>query len=110
MKVITLLENNIKINVEKIRPPEEIRSQLDLGYHFEKNTLLLFEIRPNFMDESITMNIEFAKARYYKTQNIWKIYWMRGNGNWELYETSAVNTIDKVFAIIEEDVHGCFFG
>ena len=110
MKVINIVEDSIRSNFEKIRLPENIRDQLDLGYSFENNVLILFEIRPNFMDDSVTMNIEFAKARYYKSQQIWKLYWKRANGTWELYQTDEVNTIDALFNIIEEDEHGCFYG
>ncbi len=110
MKVINILENSIKTNVEKMRPPIEIRKQLDIGFSFEKNVLILFEIRPNFMDESIIMNLEFAKARYYKSQEKWKIYWMRANEKWELYEVEEVSNLDDFFKVIKEDKHGCFFG
>ena len=110
MKIISILENNIKANVEKMRPPIEIRNQLDLGYSFEKNVLILFEIRPSFMDESIIMNIEFAKARYYKSQEKWKIYWKLANQKWELYEVEQVSNIDDFFKVVNEDKHGCFFG
>ncbi|WP_396190830.1 DUF3024 domain-containing protein [Flavobacterium sp.] len=110
MSVISIIENTIKTNVENIRPPVEVRNQLDIGFSFENNVLFLFEIRPNFMDETIIMNIEFAKARYYKSQEIWKVYWKRANGNWELYQTPEVSTIDAFFKIVKEDKYGCFFG
>ena len=110
MSVINILENSIKTNVEKIRPPVEVRNQLDIGYSFVNNSLILFEICPSFMDKSIIMNIEFAKARYYKSQEIWKVYWKRANENWELYQTPEVSHIDKFFKIVKEDKYGCFFG
>lgn len=110
MTVINILEKTIKSNIESIRPPEDIRNQLDIGYSFINNSLILFEIRPSFMDENKIMNIEFAKARYYKSKEIWKIYRKRANNNWELYQIQEVSNIDSFFKIVKEDKLGCFFG
>ncbi len=110
MTVISIVENTIKTNIENIRPPVEVRNQLDIGYSFTNNSLILFEIRPNFIDKSKIMNIEFAKARYYKSQEIWKLFWKRANGNWELYQKPEVSNIDDFFEIVKEDKYGCFFG
>jgi hypothetical protein len=110
MKIISVLENSIKTNVEKMRPPIEIRNQLDLGYSFEKNVLILFEIRPSFTDESIIMHREIVKARYYKSQGNWEIYWKLANQKWELFKIEQVNSIDDFFKVVNEDKYGCFFG
>ncbi|XOV69365.1 MAG: DUF3024 domain-containing protein [Fluviicola sp.] len=54
---------------------------------------------------------ECAKARFIKASNTWKVYWMRGNLKWYLYEPEAeVNSIHHVLRIIENDNYGCFFG
>lgn len=110
MKSINLIQNTIEIEIEKIRPREEIRAELDFTFTFENNILVIFEVRPSFMDKTIIISRPIAKTRYYKSQEIWKIYWMRANDNWELYETSEVKTIVEFFEIVEEDEHGCFFG
>jgi hypothetical protein len=33
-----------------IRPPEEIREKLDISYRIEKQSVIIFEIRPNWQD------------------------------------------------------------
>lgn len=108
--IVNLIENTIKLEIEKIRPPEHIREKFDIGYTFENNVLEIFEIRPDFRDATQKNKMPVAKARYYKTQEIWKIYWMRSNGKWELYEVSEVKTIHTFFKILEKDKHSCFFG
>lgn len=107
---ISLIENTIKVEIEKIRPPESIRDKMDIDYTFENNVLEIFEISPDFRDATQKMKMPVAKTRYYKSQDIWKIYWMRGTGKWELYEVSEVKTIRAFFKILEKDQHGCFFG
>lgn len=108
--IINLIENSIKLEIEKIRPPENIRQELDIGYTFGNNILEIFEIRPDFSDKTKQIKMEVAKTRYYKSQEIWKVYWMRGNGKWELYEVSEVRTIEAFFEVLKKDKHGCFFG
>jgi Protein of unknown function (DUF3024) len=110
MKVINIIEESIKSNLESIRPPEHIRDQLDIGYTFVNNVLILSEIRPSFMDKDKIMNIEFAKAKYFKSKEIWQIYWKRANGNWDLYQIPEVSNVDAFFKIVKEDKLNCFFG
>lgn len=108
---INLIEVQIKEFVDSIRPSVEIRDKVNIGYRFEKNTMELFEIRPRLDKQDEKVELPFAKARFYKSQSIWKLYWMRANGRWEFYETGVdVTSIDTVFTIIKEDKHGCFSG
>ena len=110
-ETINFQEALIKQMVEEMRPPAQIREKLDIGYSFENNTLILFEVRPrwNMPDEKI--HLEFAKARFIKSQGLWKLYWMRASGKWELYEPMPeVKDIHSFFAIVNEDKHACFFG
>ena len=104
-------EVQIKSFVEEMRPPKSIRDQLDIGYKFEKNTLELTEIRPQFQNEKVKTNFSFAKAKFIKSQNIWKIYWMRASGKWELYEPNPeVTNLREFFEIVDEDEYCCFKG
>lgn len=108
--IVSLIEDTIKIEIEKIRPPVLIREEIDIGYVFENNVLEIFEICTDFRDATQKNKMPVAKTRYYKSQDIWKIYWMRANGKWELYEVSEVKTIRAFFEILNKDKHGCFFG
>lgn len=109
--MINFTEKRIKTFVEAMRPPVEYRDELDIGYQFEKNSLEIFEIRPQWNNRKNILHLPFAKARYIKNKEIWKLYWMRGNGKWESYQPNPeVTSIDEVFQIIDEDEYHCFKG
>jgi len=110
-KTIDFHEAIIKQKVEEMRPPVHIREELDIGYTFEKNTVELFEIRPRWDKRDEQIHSKFAKSRFIKSQGIWKIYWMRASGKWELYEPfPEVKDVGEFFAVVKEDKHSCFFG
>ena len=111
MKEISLLDKSIERFINKRWPPEEIRNQLDLGYTYQNHVIEIFEIRPQFLDKSETVRTPVAKARFVKSQSLWKIYWMRGNGSWVAYDPqSEVKTVDEFLEIVDEDAFACFFG
>lgn len=108
---IHIIEIQIKKLVESIRPPVELRDELDIGYDFQQNTLELFEIRPKWDNKDEIIHSPIAKSRFIKVHGIWKVYWMRANGRWESYQPHPeVKSIDGFFALIQEDKYGCFFG
>ncbi len=111
MANINFIEKQIQLSVEAMRPPVEMRPQLDIGYHYEKNTLEIIETRPRWDKEDEVINTPIAKTRYIKTQKVWKIYWMRASGKWESYPPAPeVKTINEFFKILKEDAHACFWG
>lgn len=111
METINFEKKIIENYIESIRPPIELRKSVDLGYSFENNEVVLFEIRPQWNDENKFHKYPFVKAKFVKSQKIWKIYWLRANGKWELYEPNPiVHSINSFIEIVEEDEHGCFRG
>ncbi len=97
---------------EEVRPADlEIRKKLDMGFTWEKNKAVLFEIRPLWNDESQIVHGEFAKISYVKSSNTWKLYWMRASGKWELYEPHPTgSSIHELLDVVKEDAYSCFFG
>ena len=111
MKEIDLITRHIDRFIEKRRPPAEIRDRLDLGYTYENQIVEIFEIRPQFMDESKMLHIPVAKGRYVKSKGTWKVYWMRSNGKWVTYDPQPeVKTIDEFLNVVDQDAAACFFG
>ena len=112
MDTINLLYyTKIKNEVEMMRPPLHIRPKLDVGYSFEKYSLELFEIRPDWKDKSVIRKHSFAKAKFIKSQNVWRIYWKRASGKWELYEEEPeVVDVTEFFRIVNEDKLNVFMG
>jgi len=110
-RTIDFIEVQIKSFVEDMRPAKEIRDRLDIGFKYEKSTLELFEIFPHFELKDKIIHSSFARAKFIKTQNHWKVYWMRASGKWELYEPlPEVDHIKDFFKIVDEDKHHCFKG
>ncbi len=107
------IENLLQVFCEEQGPPAHIRDQLRWGFTVDpdKQTIELFDIRPYFMDESKKINHPFAKAAYVKKDNLWKIYWMRGNLKWHRYQPRPeVKTVEEFLRVVKVDAHNCFFG
>lgn len=109
--ILYLTESILKKFIEKQRPPIEIRDEYDIGYSYDKSVVILFEIRPDWIDSKKKMYLETAKIRYYKSQKIWKLYWLRASGKWELYAPfPTAKSIEHLLKVIEEDKQDCFWG
>ncbi len=107
VQLIEELENWLERN----RPPEEVRAQLDLSYRIERQTIYLFTIRPRWDKPSELMHLDFAKLMYVKRQDCWKPYWQRASLKWDLYQTDRpLKTLRNVLDCVDADDHGCFHG
>ncbi|TVM14219.1 hypothetical protein DPQ33_17650 [Oceanidesulfovibrio indonesiensis] len=94
-------------------PPPSLHDKLKWGYEVDprKQTVELFEIRPHFMEPSQKVHSPIAKARYVKAQKNWKVYWMRGNGKWVLYEPCpSLRSLEEFLKMVKKDDYCCFFG
>ena len=104
-------ERDIEKFMERRRPPPEIRPQLDLGFRIEGQSVELFEIRPDWQDSSKTMESPVAKTTFVRSQNRWKMYWMRRDLKWHGYEPAPdVRTLEAFLRVVDRDDYGCFFG
>ena len=84
---------------------------MDIGYSYDKNTIILSEIRPAWDNPQEILHHGFAKIRYYKSKKEWTLYWMRASGNWEVYEPFPNSThLEELIEMIKKDKHACFFG
>lgn len=105
----------IKNSVEAIfmaqRPPLRIRKEVDFGYRIEKQSIVLFEIRPGWRDPDQMLENEVAKITYVKSRKVWKLYWMRQDMKWHLYQPFAESkSLDDTLNVVMRDEFGCFFG
>lgn len=97
--------------MEKRRPPPEIRHEVDLGYRIEGQSVELFTVRPAFRDPEKKIEAAFAKATYVRTHDVWRVFWMRRNREWEGYEPAReVDSFDAFLAVVDADELRCFFG
>ena len=101
----------LKWFMEQRRPPEHIRPQLDIGFTVVGQTVDIFEIRPDWQDKTTIRHSPVARVRYIKTQNEWRLYWMRSDLKWHLYEPDArFKTLLAALVVVDTDPYGCFFG
>lgn len=97
--------------VEKRRPAPHIRPKLDFGFRVDKQSIELFEVRPNYLNPKKYRESPFAKATYVQSQKIWKVYWMRADLKWHDYTPApTVKKVEDFIALVDRDDHGCFFG
>jgi hypothetical protein len=97
--------------IDEIRPPVHIRKELDYGYRIDKQSILLFETRPDWIDLDQVIETYFAKATYVRTQKIWKIYWLRQDLKFHKYEpVPQVKHLSDFIKTVKEDEFCCFFG
>lgn len=97
--------------VERVRPSQEIRDRLDISYKIDNQNIILYEIRPTFQNPTEKIACEYAKATYVKSDDKWKVYWMRGNLKWHIYDpTPKVNSLKEFLDLVDEDKYHCFRG
>ena len=93
------------------RPPAHIRDELDLQYRIENQSVVIFEVRPEWRDPTKKIEIAVAKATFVKSQNLWKVYWQRQDLKWHAYPLQPeVKHISDFVALVDEDASACFFG
>ncbi|MCG8306242.1 MAG: DUF3024 domain-containing protein [Cytophagales bacterium] len=97
--------------IEKNRPPADIRSEVDMSFRIEGQSVVIFEIRPLWNNPEEKIEEPVAKATYVKSRKLWKIYWQRADLKWHRYDPDPeVDTIDEFIDIVERDEFACFFG
>jgi Protein of unknown function (DUF3024) len=52
-----------------------------------------------------------VKITYVKSSQIWKMYWLRQNLQWDRYEPcESVESLEEFVRVVTQDEYGCFFG
>jgi hypothetical protein len=94
-----------------IRPNEEMRAQIDIGYRIEKQSVIIFEVRPDWRDPKKKVENNIAKATFVKKDNHWKVYWLRADLKWHSYKPKPiVEDLLDFIRLIEKDEYSCFWG
>lgn len=97
--------------LEKRRPPEEMRKQVDINYSIEGQSIIIVEIRPSWNDPGRIIEQGIAKGTYVKSKDHWKIFWMRADLKWHSYvPCPTVKSIENFIDVVDEDSRNCFWG
>jgi hypothetical protein len=97
--------------IERRRPPEHLRTKVDLAFRRRGQSIEIFEIRPQFQNPGNLVEHAIAKATYNKSKRRWTVFWQRADLRWHRYEpVPEVDSIEKFLAVVDEDAYSCFFG
>jgi len=107
IEIIEVMETYIS----KIRPPVNIRPELDIIYKIEKQSIVIYEVRPAWNNPDDIIERPIAKTTYVKKENHWKVFWQRSDLKWHTYPPSpVVKTIKAFIKLVENDKYACFWG
>jgi hypothetical protein len=59
---------------------------VDLAFRIQGQCVEIFEVRPDWMDGTQTMEERVAKATYQRSRKVWKVYWQRADLEWHAYQ------------------------
>ena len=110
LQMIDIIED-MQHFMEKRRPDEDIRHELDLDYRIEGQSIFIYSIRPRWDKPSVLMHLDDAKITFVKSSNEWRLFWPRANLKWERYEPKRqFKSLAKALEEIDADEFGCFWG
>lgn len=105
------IERALARYLAKHRPPPDIRHEVDIHGQINGQSVELTEMRPVWRGKPGEFTERpFAKATFVRTQQTWKLYWMRANLRWHAYDPPTASSINEVIGLIDEDHYGCFRG
>lgn len=97
--------------MERRRPPERVRDQVDLDYSVERQSIVIFERRADWMLPEDWVESPVAKATYVRTQDVWRLYWLRSDLQWHGYDPAPeFESLDVLLEVVDKDPLGCFWG
>jgi hypothetical protein len=73
----------------------------------EKQSYIVGHKRKRFSDGSEYLD-KACKIVYVKCSGCWKLYWMRVDLKWHLYE--EYSSLDELLEVVKKDPDGCFWG
>lgn len=104
-------EKEVRAFIERRRPPPHLRDQLDLAFRLKGHSVEIFEVRPLWFDPERKIEQAVAKAKYVKSQKLWKVYWQRADLKWHRYDPDPeVPSLQEFLELVDRDEYGCFFG
>ena len=93
------------------RSPPHFRDQVRISHYVKDRSVEVYEERPRWKDKNKWTSTGVAKFVYVKTTQKWKLYWVRADLRWHLYQPLAESrSIEKLVTEVDKDPHGAFFG
>jgi hypothetical protein len=107
VNIIETMENFL----ERVRPPEHMRSQLDVNYSIDRQSIIINQVRPHWDNKDDYREYAVAKATYNRSKDHWKIFWKRADSKWHAYlPNPTAKTLAEFLQVVKEDKNHCFWG
>ena len=104
-------ERAMGVLLEKHRPPSHLRSEVDIAIRLDDKSVEVVEIRPRWDQPKERLERPVAKATYVKSQDLWKVFWVKRDLKWHRYEPAPeVKSLEEFAQLVRDDKHACFFG
>jgi hypothetical protein len=93
------------------RIPPHIRDEVQLGFRFEGNNVVLYERRPAWNRPGEWVEPSVAKFRFFVGRQGWALYWRDRNGRWKRYDLVAPSRqFEDLLEEVDADPTGIFWG
>ena len=107
---LKVIENTVGKMCQR-RSPAQLRDEIRTVYLITKYSVEVYEQRTKWNNREEWTNTGIAKFLYTRTTKKWKLYWMRQDLKWHLYEPLLESTrIEPLVEEVDKDPHGTFWG
>ncbi len=89
----------------------EHRDQLEFVLEIDGHSVTIYEVRPRWDAREEKTRHGVARFRYTRTRDEWRLYWMRRDLKWHVYDPAAPSTrLEDLVTVVDQDQYGSFFG
>jgi hypothetical protein len=104
------IERTVGELCRRCSPPEHV-DQLRIGYEVEGHSVTMYEERPPWDGVGEWTRRGIARFRFYRSRGEWRLYWMRQDLRWHLYDPDEMPAdLASLVEVVEADGFGAFFG
>jgi hypothetical protein len=93
------------------RSPAQLRDELKITYEIDGHNVSVYEVRPRWNNPREQTKLGVARFKFVRSRKEWKLYWMRRDLKWHLYNLDEIPTdLKSLVKVVDEDRYGAFFG
>jgi hypothetical protein len=93
------------------RSPPHLSHKIRTTYEIKNHDVIVFEKRPHLQHPDEWSKLECAKFKYDRKNRKWRLYWMRKDLKWHLYDPETSRTdLETLVRVVDADHYGAFFG
>jgi hypothetical protein len=95
----------------RMRSPAELADELRTVHEVEGHSVTMYEGRPPWDGVGEWTRRGIARFRFSRSRREWRLYWMRQDLRWHLYDADEMPAdLASLVAVVEADKYGAFFG